>query len=244
MLLLGGTGRLHAQTANVTVNGMSYIWELLYNATNLDPNADTDGDGVINLLESIAGTNPFDSNSVPRITMMSYTPTNFSVTMPAQLGKLYQLQSVTDIYTGTNLNWTNETSMIPRGGSLVTLTTPGTHAPKYFRVAISDVDTDGDGLTDWEEYQLGLDPLNAYSNGQLDQNGVPLTDYAYVMGRLASQNVVTISATDPTATQPDPGQPALATGLYTVTRGGFPLNSITVNLALGRTGNRVCDRGR
>ena len=49
--------------------------------------------GVINRLEAVAGTNPFDSNSVPRITMMAYTTTNFSVTFPAVLGKLCQLES-------------------------------------------------------------------------------------------------------------------------------------------------------
>ena len=68
------------------------------------------------------------------------------------------------------------------------------------------MDTDGDGVNDWEEYHLGLDPFNPSSNNQLDANGQPLGDYAYVVGRLASQNVVTIAATTPTASQPNRGK--------------------------------------
>ena len=46
-------------------------------------------------------------------------------------------------------------------------------------MSISDVDTDGDGLTDWEEYQLGLDPFSPNSNGKTDAKGQPITDFAY-----------------------------------------------------------------
>ena len=61
-------------------------------------------------------------------------------------------------------------------------------------------------------------------------------DYAYVTNKLASQNVISISATDPITYQPDPGQNATDLGFFTVTRGGFPLNSITVGLALNGSG--------
>jgi len=46
-------------------NGMSDVWEMVYGASALSPGADTDGDGFSNLAESLAGTNPFDSNSYP-----------------------------------------------------------------------------------------------------------------------------------------------------------------------------------
>src|SRR5256885_12536963 len=48
-------------------NGMSDVWEQFYQAQGLAPNADADGDGQTNLAESIAGTNPFDPQSVTRI---------------------------------------------------------------------------------------------------------------------------------------------------------------------------------
>ena len=214
-------------------NGMSDIWEWIYNANGINPNVDSDGDDFSNLQEALAGTNPFDSNSYPRIPTMSCSTTNFSVTMPCALGKQYQLQSVADL-GGTN--WVVETNLVARSGTNVTLTVPVTSVMKFYRVAIADVDSDGSGMNDWEKYQLGLDPSNAWSNGQQDFNGNAMTDYAYVTNVLASQNVITIVATDPAAMQPDPGQSATATGQFTVTRGGFPLNSITVNLGLGGPG--------
>jgi fibro-slime domain-containing protein len=237
MLLLGGALPLGARTLDLNGNGMSDIWEQIYGASGLNPNVDTDGDGVTNRQESIAGTDPFDPKSFPHITVFGPSGGTFNVTMACALGKQYQLQSITSL-DGTNYssNWVTEASVIVRSGTNVTLT--GTTGPttKFFRIAISDVDTDGDGLNDWEEYQLGTDPLNAFSNGQMDGNGVPLNDYQYVAGKWASQNVFTINASTPVAVQPDPGQKPLTPGAYTISRGGFPLRSITVNLALAGPG--------
>lgn len=231
-----------AQMIDLNGNGMSDIWELIYNAASLDPNGDADGDGASNRMEATAGTNPFASNSVPRITATALAGTNFNVTMPCALGKQYMLQSI-DPGTTDWSNWTTEASIVVRSGTSVTLSAPATGTAKFFRIAISDVDTDGDGVNDWEEYKLGLDPLNPNSNGQLDAFGHPLNDYDYVVGKLASQNVVTITATDPTANQPDPGQNAVNLGMFTINRGGFPLNSLRVNLALGGTGPAIATEG-
>ena len=212
-------------------DGMSTVWEWLYNANGLDPNADPDGDGMSNLQESIAGTNPFDSNSVARIQTVAVIGTNVSVTIPIALGKLYQLQSTVFLGGGVATNWLTEEAVVARSGANLTLTGLASLETKFFRINISDVDSDGDGVTDWEEYQLGLDPFNPTSNGQLDANGHSLTDYAYAVGKLAAQNVITIAATAPATMQPDPGQSASTPGVLTITRGGFPLNDITVSLA-------------
>ncbi|MFZ0826477.1 MAG: DUF1800 family protein [Verrucomicrobiia bacterium] len=222
-----------AQMVDLNGNGMSDIWEWIYGAYGLNPNADSDGDGLSNLQEATAGTNPFDSNSVPRISPVVISGTNLNLVMPGALGKLYQLQSVTNL---GSTNWLVETGLVLRAGTNFTLPFPVLSTTKYFRIAISDVDSDGDGLNDWEEYQLGLDPSNAFSNATLDGNGNPLNDYQYVVGKLASQNVITIAATDPVTTQPDPGQSPTDLGAFTVTRGGFPLNAITVNLGPGGPG--------
>src|SRR3954471_3904473 len=90
-LCLSVPNRLPAQMVDGNGNGMSDIWEAMYGAIGLDPEADTDGDGVVNRLESIAGTNPFDSNSVPRIAQSAYSLTNFTVSLASVLGKSYQL---------------------------------------------------------------------------------------------------------------------------------------------------------
>src|SRR5256886_419514 len=101
------------------------------------------------------------------------------------------------------------------------------------------IDLNSNGMSDIWEFVYGasgLDPMNPSSNGQLDGNGQPLGDYAYATGKLASQNVITIAATDPAANQPDPGHSATDMGSFTISRGGFPLNTITVNLAMGGPG--------
>jgi len=231
-LLLFGRFAAPGQMVDLNGNGMSDIWELIYGAAGLDPKGDADGDGASNLEEAIAGTNPFDPNSVPKISAAAMAGTNVTVTIQGALGKQYQLQSIQPLTTGIWSNWTTEATMVARASSVVTLSATASSTVKFYRIGIADVDTDGDGVNDWEEYQLGLDPTKPSSNGQLDANGNPLGDYPYVVGKLAVQNVVTISATDPTANQPDPGAAPVNLGLLTVTRGGFPLNAITVNLGL------------
>ncbi|HEV2393688.1 MAG TPA: DUF1800 family protein [Verrucomicrobiae bacterium] len=243
LLCVGLAQPVLGQMVDLNGNGMSDIWELIYGASNLDPKGDADADGASNWQESIAGTDPFDTNSVPKITLSVVSGTNFNVSMPSALGKQYQLESVEPSGPGGWSNWTTEASLIVRTGSVVTLSGSTGPAPKLFRIAISDVDTDGDGVNDWEEYQLGLDPMNPYSNGQTDGNGQLVGDYAYVVGKLANQNVLAISATDPTAIQPDPGQFPLNSGLITITRGGFPLNAITVNLGLAGPGPGIAIEG-
>jgi hypothetical protein len=242
ILAFAACERLQAQKLDQNSNGMSDVWEQIYGAVALNPNLDSDGDGVSNLQESMAGTNPFDANSVPRIPTTAHSSSNFSITLPSGLGKQYQLQSVQPQISGWT-NWTVESTIIARTGTVVTLTAPLGSVPKFFRVGIADVDTDGDGLNDWEEYQLGLDPTKPFSNNQLDGLGQPVGDYAYAAARMASQNIVTITATDPTCVQPDAGQTAGDLGQFTITRGGFPLNAISVNLSTSGPGTGLAIPG-
>jgi hypothetical protein len=242
-LLLVSTPSSRAQMLDLNANGMSDVWEQIYNASGLNPNADTDGDGFSNAQEALAGTNPTNALSFPNIPTYSPSGTNFTVTVPSALGKQYQLQSIQPLTGAPWTNWIVEATTIARTGTVVTLTAPAGVTAKFFRIGISDVDTDGDGLNDWEEYQLGLDPTKPYSNNQLDGSGQPMSDYAYAVSRMASQNIVTIAATDPSCVQPDPGGTASDLGVFTVTRGGFPLNTITVNLGLGGPGSGFASSG-
>ncbi len=80
LVLLAGTSPLLAlgppppPMIDLNQNGMSDVWEWTYNAYGINPNAaDSDNDGFSNLQEAIAGTNPFDSNSYPHITVVSGT---------------------------------------------------------------------------------------------------------------------------------------------------------------------------
>jgi uncharacterized protein (DUF1800 family) len=226
-------GLARAQMIDLNHNGMSDVWEWLYDANGINPNADSDGDGFSNLQEATAGTNPFNSNSYPRIASVNVSGTNIGINVPSFPGKLYQLQSCTPPET----NWVVETNLEAQTGTNIILASPVTAAMKFYRIGISDVNSDGTGLmNDWEKYQLGLSPTNAWSNGQQDAYGNALSDYTYATNMLASQNLITIAATGVAAMQPDPGQNVTAPGQFTVTRAGFPLGSVTVNLGLGPQG--------
>ena len=241
LLVLIAAYSVPAQRVDLYGNGMSTVWEWVYSATNLNPNADSDGDGYSNFKEAIAGTNPFDSNSVPKISLFSVSGTNSGITIPVQLGKIYQLQSITNL---SSTNWLTETSVVVRAGTNFTFPSPAKSNMKFYRTTVSDMGTDGTGMNDWEKYKLGLDPFNPFSNGTLDGNGRQLNDYQYVTGRFGSQNVITIAATDPVTTQPDVGSSATDYGTFTVTRGGFPLNLVTVKLALGGPGSGFAASGQ
>ena len=141
-----------AQMIDQNHNGISDVWEWVYGAINVNPNADPDGDGFSNLQEAIAGTNPYDSHSFPRIPITFSTATNFSVTLPAALGKMYQLQSLTAL---GSTNWLVETNLEALSGTNLTLSAPTANTLKFYRVAISDVNSDGTGLmNDWEKSSL------------------------------------------------------------------------------------------
>src|SRR4249919_2714635 len=103
ILALAAWQQVQAQKLDQNSNGMSDVGEQSYGAVALDPNLDSDGDGVSNLQESMAGTNPFDANSVPKLPSTGHSSSNFRVTLPSALGKQYQLQSVQPNISG----WTN-----------------------------------------------------------------------------------------------------------------------------------------
>jgi uncharacterized protein (DUF1800 family) len=190
-----------AQMLDQNANGMSDVWEIANDSQGVDPDADSDGDGVPNRLEAIAGTNPFDARSVPRILPIIVSSNNVRVTMEGALGKRYELQACEAVCSSMGTNWFTEKSMIARTNTLVVLNAPANLPTQFFRIAVSDVDTDGDGLSDWEEYQLGLDPFSPNSNGKMDAKGQALSDLAYARQWLAAATLKqqsVVSASQPT----------------------------------------------
>ena len=112
-------------------NGMSDVWERIYNNGELfptddpfdpiyGPQADPDGDGWTNEQEAAAGTDPFDPNApggmlqpkitfIPEVradvdnnkTLQVITPDAILVSWPTIPGKLYTLSWSTDLSAGT-----------------------------------------------------------------------------------------------------------------------------------------------
>lgn len=229
-LLLAAAFAANAAMIDLNHNGMSDIWEYLFGATGLDPQADADNDGYTNLQESLAGTDPFDPSSYPHATSALALGPVLNISMASALGKRYEMQTLVPLPDVPWTNWVTGAVQVARNGSTVNFSVPVTNGAVFFRILISDVDTANSGVNDWEKYQLGLDPFSTSSNGQLDSVGRPLGDLAFVTDKLAAQNTITVVASDPVAVQPDPVQGGGAPGEFTVLRGGFPLNLLIVNL--------------
>lgn len=145
-------------------DGVNDVWAVLHGG-NLQPETDSDGDGDDNLRESIAGTDPLDSDS--RFTLRSFdfiSPEELRLSWPSVLGKHYRLEGSTDLS-----NWFDLDISLAGTGSDLEVTLPLTesinegHHRFFTRVRVEDRDQDGDGISDYDEFIFGTDPLNASS---------------------------------------------------------------------------------
>lgn len=227
-LLLLALGLALSRTAFAVVdrngNGMSDVWEMIYGAGNLAPNVDTDADGFSNLAESLAGTDPFDAESYPRLTILPTLPPAAELRWNSFPGKNYILQS----RTALSGPWLDELPLLATGTQTTTNVSVASGA-RFFRLAITDLDTDGDGIADYEERALGFDPTTAHS----DRN--ELTDLQRITNGLSTPSVVTLGVLDPAMFErwPDPG-------LVAFRRSGG-LSPLTVNFTLGGTATLGAD---
>jgi hypothetical protein len=214
--------------AQIDLNGnnLSDIWELRYNAGALAPGGDADGDGETNAEEAAAGTNPFEPTILIKITNLARDGDGVHVTFPTEQGKRYQLQAAAAL-TGAPNDWVDVGSpLAPNGGNL-TATDPNPSATEdYYRVKVLDVDSDGDGVNDWEELQVGFDPYNSHSKGL---NGPD--DFSAITNALVATNVVTVTSSGVPINEPPNSNVSTDVGVFTIHRSGN-LNAITVNYSV------------
>jgi uncharacterized protein (DUF1800 family) len=200
-------------------NSFDDVWELVYNAGSLAPLADTDGDGYSNAEESAAGTDPRDPASHPQLRIAPLAPGLSTLSWPVVAGKRYHLLSRSNLLSGS---WEVEGEFMPNEPEFGA-TTSFSSGAKFFRLSIDDTDSDGDGLTDYEERSLGLNAGNAHTDRFVQ------TDFQRTTNAMSTASTVTISALDPLMSErwPDPG-------LVVVRRKGgiAPLN---VGIALSGT---------
>lgn len=162
-------------------NGLSDLWERQYNDDELyeeafDPQADPDLDGWTNEQEAGAGTDPNNPNPPDgMIQPVVITPEAVTVTWPTHVGKQYTL------WFSPNLT---EGSWFSVGEPFIAQGVENTYYfhevsvadKRFWRVAVQDVDTDDDSLTNAEEQELGT---NSESN---DTDGDGLADADEVKG--------------------------------------------------------------
>lgn len=114
-------------------NGLADAWELRYfGHLGVDPNADPDHDGMSNLREYLAGTDPTNSNSVLKFTGIEKSAPGFTVYWLSATGKTYTVQVATNASGPFSANATGIAATPPENSYLVA----ETNAPvKFYRVS-------------------------------------------------------------------------------------------------------------
>ncbi len=219
LLSLGFLPFVSAKAIDQNGNQLNDIWEIIHGAQALTATGDADGDGVSNLDESRAGTNPFDANSYPWLQLQTVSGQSFQLNWSSQGGKRYELLATDDLAQGT---WSAiSTNLIPADTLSSRLLSVTNSNYRFFRVSIADVDSDGDSILDWEEARLGFNPRSSHTDRSNS------TDQQRITAGLAANNTVTISTLDPNIYERWPDG-----GLIAIRRTGG-LRQITVNFNWG-----------
>ncbi len=217
---------LTAAALDSNANQQSDIWEAFYAAPDLPAAGDADRDGFTNALESLAGTDPLDAQSFPQLAIAPGAAGELQLSWPTQAGKGYELLGSPDLNPS---NYSLLGTVYGDGGvSLETLATNGQER-WFFKLNALDSDSDGDGLTNWEEIHIGFDPFRAHSDRQ---DGA---DLPRVEASLQASSVVTLGLVDGDLREDWPDR-----GVIAVRRTGG-LGVLTVQLNFTGTATRDAD---
>jgi hypothetical protein len=208
---------LFASAAETLQTRNSKVWKLLHGVSDAqmaDPawlTQDSDGDGIANDVEMLAGTDPFNPAKAARVSSFQRGGGGVSLVFPTEAGKRYRAESTPDLKLPGA--WTIQSAAVTGDGGTRSLVVPLVDSG-FFRIRIDDLDSDGDGVSDWAERQVSLDPI-------LGQTVPGSGDGEYLDGQLALPNVVSLSASAPFASEDGP-----VAGRFTITRSQnlFPLS--------------------
>ena len=121
-------------------NGLPDWWETAnFGALGVNPAADADGDGMTNLQEYLAGTNPTSAASRLAITATALVPNgtnrDFRLTFPSVSGVVYRVESSASLAPGS---WTALGADLTGSGAALQATDPAanTRAKRFYRVEV------------------------------------------------------------------------------------------------------------
>jgi uncharacterized protein (DUF1800 family) len=210
-------------------DGLPDIWAIINNVGSLSPTADDDGDGQTNAAEAIAGTNPKSASDSIKIKSITRSGGNVVIVFPAVGGKRYDVQSSSTPSAGGFAAVSPASTHLPTADGDISATVPGGSGPKFYRVVVSDLDSDSDGLTNYEERMLGLNANLA------DSNNDGTSDFSYVSTQLALPDTVTIRAVASFASEDGP-----ASGTFEITRSRSLFNA-TIPYSVSGTATPATD---
>jgi len=221
-------------------NGLGDVWEAKYRPAVLLPGGDEDGDDRTNLEECEAGTDPLSAEDLFAISDIAPQGDDLRLKWETQAGKRYQLQRTS---TPENAgSWEMLPGQLAGTGGELAITTPRpATSTAFYRVVAADVDTDNDGITDWEEIEAGYDPNvdHQSSCGCGEDCGCGPdcscggTELERLTAALQSVSTVSISAVDSDGTEPA-ASPATDTATFRIKRRGG-IARVTVNLSTSGT---------
>lgn len=215
---------------------VSEVWRARFAAQGLAPGVDTDGDGYTNQQESLLGTDPRDPRSHLASLLRIAPGGGLELAWSSVRDKRYALETSGDL-----VNW-SPTLELTGDGAERTFSFSGGGPRSFVRLRASDLDSDGDGLSDWEERSTGFDPRRIFSEGlgsnpaNPTTNNPRVTDYER-LGALLGGAVPTLEiiAMDPAMAENWPDR-----GTVVIRRSGR-LDTLTVQLSLGGTATRGFD---
>ncbi|MEO5913745.1 MAG: DUF1800 family protein [Luteolibacter sp.] len=176
-------GGANASGTDFNQNGLADAWEARFQAAGVSPAADSDGDGASNASEAAWGTDPFDANS--RIGLAIRRESNDALLewtrSPWKRQRIYRsgnLSSWQWLSLPFSSNGDNDTARVSNQFTAL--------PSAFFSVETKDRDSDGDGVSDWDEVFVSSDPYQRDSvrsgsltiNSEGDVTGTVSGDYA------------------------------------------------------------------
>lgn len=191
-------GVTSSRAADFNNDGLGDVWGEVYSATGLTASADSDGDGQFNWQEDYAGTDPRNPDSVHEVARGNTSSNRMELVWPGHRGKRYELLQRTNLVDG---GWTSISNWYGAESNFTARLLIPPQPEVYHSIQVGDLDSDGDGITDWEELTLGLNPRTNRSNRTSN------TDSNKVRNAMRATNWVSVAALDGSITEnwPDPG---------------------------------------